>query len=403
MIDDRWSANKLKTWHRCARKFHNNYILGLGEPSTPTQDFGTVGHERLEERLLNMQDPSLPKPTMHFLADPYEVARMTALLAGYEVRWEHDAAKYTVLGVEVPFEYELAGHVIQGKMDGIVQRNADGRVQVMEHKFSGSDVSPGSNYFEKLALDVQCSVYVDAAAALGYGDVDVLYDVVAKPKHERKLATPEADRTFTKGRGCKVCGGKASGVRGDGNRRNMPDIAWAGSRDSWTADPPGASLVTQPAESGLAVAWSVVTADGARGSGYGKDATSAKCAAVDFLCECPACKGSGWEEAPRLHANQRAEDEIPDEFHDRILADIAARPDDFYSRTLVTRTEAQKQRARASILDTIRLARIAEAADIFPMNDSSCFAYNTRCQFFGSCTGVEDINDRIRFPLRSKP
>ncbi len=402
MIDERWSANRIKTWHRCPRKFHNSYILGLGEPSTPTTDFGSVGHERLEERLLNMQDPALPKPTMHFLSDPYEVARMTALLTGYEVRWAGDVEQYIVLGVEVPFEFELGGHVFQGKMDGLVQRKADGRVLILEHKFTGSDVSPGSNYFEKLALDVQCSIYIDAAAALGYGDVDVLYDVVAKPKHERKLATPEADRTMTKGRGCKVCGGKASGVQGSGKRKNAPTVGeWAqDAKGDWRVSGDGWDLLAR--DCGGYWLWKAEAPDASHGDHVDTEA-EAKEGAINALTMCPACQGYGWEEAPRLHANQRATDETPDEFHDRVLAEIAARPDDFFSRTLVTRTEAQKVRGRASILDTIKLARLAEVVDAFPMNDSACFAYNTRCPYLSACQGVDDINDRNRFPLRSKP
>ncbi len=357
MIDERWSANKLKTWHRCPRKFHNNYILGLGEPSNAAQDFGTVGHAVLENRLTEFMGGNGPAwPT---LSDAFDQARLEAVLAGYSVRWETDRAEYTVLAVEQAFEFALGGHVFQGRMDGIVQRNADGRVFGLEHKFSGSDTSVGSSYFEKLALDSQVSVYVDALIAMGYENVEgVLYDVIARPRHERRLATPAEDRTLTKGKGCKVCGGKAAGVQGSGKR-----ITSKGCTPAVANDPcPG-------------------------------------CPA----CECPACGGLGWEEAPRLHKGQRDTDETPDEFYARVVEDIASRPDDYYTRVVVTRTEADMQRARASILDTIKLARIAEVTDIFPMNDSSCFAFNSRCPFWLACVGVDDINDRNRFPLKVRP
>lgn len=348
MTDSRWSANKVKAWHRCHRLFRNRYVLGLGEPSTPVQDFGNVGHAALQDRLTEyMGENGQPWPR---LSDPFEQARLDAVLTGYQARWNDDREVYSVLAVEQSFEYELAGHIIQGRMDGIVQRIEDGRVLVKEHKFTGSDVSGGSAYWEKLVLDTQVSIYTDAATALGYDVAGVIYDVIAKPRHEPKKATPEADRTYTKGKGCKVCGGKAAGVRGSGRR---------------------------------------ITPKGPCTAATAANDLCAGCPA----CECPACNGAGWEEPPRLHANQRAEDETPDEFHDRILADIAKRPDDFYTRQTVVRTSEELPRMRADLLDTIKLARAAEVFDVFPRNGDACHQYGTRCWFWDLCCATSTIDD----------
>lgn len=351
---DRWSASKLKAWHRCARRFKHEHVLGLATPASDIADFGTAFHRRAENRLLAAMDaPRLPPVT---LPDLYETARLDALWNGYEVRWGNDD-QWRVLGAETHFEFELGGHVVSGYLDGLVQDTSDGKVYALEHKTTGSDTSGGATYWDRLALDTQVSVYIDAVTTLGLDCAGVIYDVVSRPRHERKLATPENDRTYTKGKGCKVCGGKASGVRGSGRRI--------------TPTSPGPHV---------------------------HDA--------DVLCSgcwCPACTGTGWEEAPRLHANQRDADETPDAFLARIVEDIAERPDDFYTRQIVVRTEAQKERGRQSILDTIKLARLSEVLDLFPMNDAACFAYNSKCPFFDACTGAADINDRNRFPLRTTP
>lgn len=403
MIDDRWSASKLRTWHRCARKFHHNYILNLGEPSTSTQDFGTVGHHRLEGRLLAMLPVATPQQGFMALPGDFEQARLDAVLAGYDVRWADDAEVYDVLGVEVPFAYELGGHTFHGKMDAIVQRRSDGRVFIVEHKFTGSDVSPGAAYFERLAVDVQVSVYVDAALAMGYGQVEVLYDVVTKPRHDPKLATPVEDRTMTQGKGCKACGGKAKEA-GTGLRPKMPTILWVpDGHGNWIASTPGALLTVALDEGSNEWAWNVQAPDTENHRGVAPTDEGARLAAVADLARCPACEGSGWAEAPRLHKGQRDTDETPAEFYNRILADIATRPDDYYTRPVIARTATDMERARASILDTVKLARLADVLGAFPMNDQSCFAYNSRCSFFGACSGVEDINDRNRFPLRTKP
>lgn len=350
---DRWNASKLKAWHRCHRRFRHEFVDGIDAGRSDIADFGTAFHNRCENRLLAAMDRPRVAPVV--LPDLFETARLDALWTGYEARWEDDTA-WRVLGAEVPFEYELGGHVINSSkgMDGLVQ-DADGKVYVLEHKTTGADVSGGAAYWERLALDVQVSVYIDACEALGYDCAGVIYDVVSRPRHERKMATPEEDRTLTKGKGCRVCGGKASGVQGSGRRI--------------TPTSPGPHLH----EAGTLC------------SG----------------CWCPACGGSGWEEAPRLHKGQRDTDETPDDFYARVVTDIAERPDDFYTRMIITRTEAQKQRGRQSILDTIKLARLAEVVDVFPMNDAACFAYNSKCPFYDACTGAADINDRNRFPLRT--
>ena len=299
-----WSATKLKTWHRCTRLFHYRYDLGLGEPTSDVAAFGKVGHEHLESDLrIAMGEPAIT-PTA--LPDTYEQARLYAVLDGYRERWTNSA--WNILGVEVPFQYELAGHIITGRMDGIVQDKSNGQVLVLEHKFTSSDASPGSAYWDKLALDAQCGIYLDGARVLGYDVAGVIYDVIAKPAHKVKRATPVDQRKYTK--------------------------------------------ATKTQES-------------------------------------------------RLHANQRETDETPDEFYNRIVADIAERPSDFYARAVIVRTEDEVPKMRADILDTIKLARIAEMFDIHPRNSDACNRFGSRCWFWDACVSAADISDPIRFPRRA--
>lgn len=196
MSADRWSVTRMRAWHRCHRLYHYRYCLDLGEPQTDAQAFGSVGHEVLEHCLRSDKGEELPELRSK-LTDAYELARLQASLYGYRTRWSH--VRWEVLGVEVPFEFELAGHVINGRMDGIVRDLDDGRVFVLEHKFTSSDTSPGSSYWERLAVDTQIGVYIDGAAVLGHDVAGVIYDVIVKPSHKVKRATPLADRKYTKG------------------------------------------------------------------------------------------------------------------------------------------------------------------------------------------------------------
>lgn len=196
MSQPTWSVSRMRTWHRCPRLHHYRYGLDLGEPPTDAQAFGSVGHVALETDLREKLGQVAPFDPLAMLPDAYERARLAALLAGYRLRWE--ATRWEILGVEVPFEFELGGYLVNGRMDGIVRDLADGRTWVLEHKFTGSDVSPGSTYWEKLALDVQVGVYIDGATVLGHEIAGVIYDVIAKPAHKPKRATPAGERRYTK-------------------------------------------------------------------------------------------------------------------------------------------------------------------------------------------------------------
>lgn len=130
-----------------------------------------------------------------------ELAMVEAMSLGYAARWELDGLE--ALAVEVAYEApvvasgkRIRGARRAGKIDAIV-RDVRGDVWVMEHKTTSQDIAPGSPYFERLAVDLQCSHYVLGARALGYDVRGVLYDVLRKPKLARKLATPVDQSRYT--------------------------------------------------------------------------------------------------------------------------------------------------------------------------------------------------------------
>lgn len=123
----------------------------------------------------------------------------SAMLLGYHARWIDASDGYTVQGAEVEFRRPLRGsetHELAGKMDVIV-RDTLGRLLVVEHKTTTSDISPGSLYWERLSLDSQLSTYLGHRFD-GEPIVGALYDVIARPKLTRDRSTPEAQRKWTK-------------------------------------------------------------------------------------------------------------------------------------------------------------------------------------------------------------
>lgn len=136
---------------------------------------------------------------------PFAVVTAEELLIGYTARWGDE--RLIALAVEVSFEIPLVNpatgaasrtFVLGGKVDAVVVDPA-GRVHVLEHKTTGSDIGPGSLYWEKVrSLDTQVSQYLHGVKALGFHAEDCIYDVIRKPGIRPLKATPEEDRKYTK-------------------------------------------------------------------------------------------------------------------------------------------------------------------------------------------------------------
>lgn len=363
MSDELYTTSRLKAHARCERYHRYRYDLGIQpDEMGAAASFGTAGHAALEVWYRALADGDPEAALVDAIAtvdtsqlDAYDRAKLRVLVRGYNARWllefvDGDGVYlFDVLGVESQFRYDLGGFEIGGKLDALVRRRSDGAMFVVEHKFTGSNVGDGESYWERLAIDTQVSIYLDGASVLTGEDVaGVIYDVIARPSHKPHKATPLERQTFTKGKGCKPCGGKA-GEAGSGKMRT-----------------PGAALTFTDAP-------------------------------------CSICKGSGWspdDGAPRLHADQRATDETPEEFEARITEAVAEAPDDTYKRAVIVRLDDELPTMRRDLLDRIELIEFGRKRNIAPRNPDQCFAYGSVCPFFGACSGRADIEDPIRFPRR---
>jgi hypothetical protein len=109
------------------------------------------------------------------------------LLHGYAVNYP--GLQVEVIASEKSFDIPLVNPETQapmrlfrfaGQIDKIV-RLPDGRLAVMEHKTTSDDLAPESDYWTRLRVDHQISLYLLAARALGYQVETVIYDVIRKP------------------------------------------------------------------------------------------------------------------------------------------------------------------------------------------------------------------------------
>lgn len=181
----------------CRKKYQFSYVLGI----RPCYDakalrMGTAVHAGLDclkkgmhvdLALAVVRDCYLVMPES-FDANDWQIECETAvaLVNGYAWRW---SAPMTVVASEQSWNLRLLNPEtnspstvfdIAGKMDGIIKME-DGRLAVLEHKTCSEDIGLESDYWRRLQLDHQITLYVYAARQLGHAVATVLYDVIRKP------------------------------------------------------------------------------------------------------------------------------------------------------------------------------------------------------------------------------
>lgn len=203
------TASRARSARACRRRHYLQYVLGY----RPAEDahalrFGTLLHIGLEAWWKAIQN-GIPQEQWLAAAqaavleqrDVAEIDRckLQVLFTGYHLRWMNE--DYEVLGVELKFEGPLlnpaTGRASQnwrlaGKLDVLVRCRVTGRILIIEHKSSSEDVSPSADYWRRLRMDSQVSVYFEGARILGHTVDACLYDVVGKFRHDF-IAVPLLD------------------------------------------------------------------------------------------------------------------------------------------------------------------------------------------------------------------
>jgi hypothetical protein len=197
MADQRITNSRANTFKTCARRHLFAYELGLRkEHEGMTLRFGSAVHIGLDihkkggtvedaiRQAVEAYDANHPDYGDGWLVEREQIAR---LLSGYFWRWS--VMPLEIVASELTFELPLVNpetgkpsrtFMVAGKIDAIV-RLEDGRLAVMEHKTTGDDLDPTSDYWKRLRVDSQISIYWQAAKDAGHDIETVLYDVIRKP------------------------------------------------------------------------------------------------------------------------------------------------------------------------------------------------------------------------------
>ncbi len=381
------SASSYDVWSTCPRLYYWNHIIKMRRAREEgARRFGTLYHKGLEAWWLAMDGGDVPwrdkdaalvsalrniaENARHIETDPYDVARAEAMIIAYHARYfelEFESVHATGGGVELWFNNplrdgagrEIPGWRVTGRKD-VVKKFADGRTKPVEHKTTSSEINLASDYWARLSVDMQLSIYIDAAQFAGIRTDEALYDVSRKPGIRPSTATPKEKLKYTQGKGCKTCGGRAGGKLG-------------------VAKGTGRVMVTRDVD--------------------GKK--------TDIEVDDEACNGTGWSEEPRLHAGARLTDETGIEFRGRVAEEIASDPDAYFRQGIIRRTPDQLANARDNMVVTAGLigslvelghqaTRAGELSDpaamrCFPQNTQTCTSiYGRRCDFLDVCSGGTD-------------
>lgn len=205
--DNRLTYSQIACMRDCERKHYLRYVVGMTkERDALPLRIGKAVHVALQMRGLGetIQDSiskglekyrdSLPEAMIIDEEERYKEkineVIIDCLLTGYFWRWEDMDKDIEIVANEQQFELPIWNpetgaksrtFVIAGKIDNIV-RLGDGRLALREYKTSGSDIADDADYWKRLTIDTQLSIYYIAALELGFEIQTVLYDVIRKPE-----------------------------------------------------------------------------------------------------------------------------------------------------------------------------------------------------------------------------
>ena len=198
------TKSRLTAWRRCKRFHRLRYLDGWESASrSEALTFGTIVHAGLEaywsKRIVD---------DMTVNVDPIlEIKAEEILLAYTKVAWP-DRDDYEVVAVEHPVRFPLLNpdtmqasrtYEMASVIDLVLKRKSTGEMILVEHKTTGSDFSDdAADYWNRLSMDPQLSLYVVACEAEGWKIDRIIYDVMARPQLRLKLATPLDKRRYTK-------------------------------------------------------------------------------------------------------------------------------------------------------------------------------------------------------------
>ena len=196
----------MQTYRRCARQYDYKYNRRLSRTSdSKALRMGAAIHKGIELKRLDDKNGVVRDRQEYIdaatdgIEDAFEAAVVATLLAGYF--WRYQEENLIPLEVESVFEMPLVNpetgtasrtFTLMGKCDEYAE--ILDREYLVERKTTSEDISEGSQYWQRLRIDPQISLYYLAARQRGLNPASIVYDVIRKPTIQpRQIPELDAD------------------------------------------------------------------------------------------------------------------------------------------------------------------------------------------------------------------
>jgi hypothetical protein len=180
------SYSSINVAKQCWRKYYFKYIEGL-EPidQGPNLKLGVIIHDAL----YNYYSGMAPADVAKFIDNKFEeeshkveqsdvenIQTLQAIARGMWDAFPKDMLNFQTILPEHPFALDFNGISIEGRLDGIVQK--DGKYWVREVKTTSLQQR---QFKERMAVSEQADLYYWAARKLGFPVEGIMYDALHKP------------------------------------------------------------------------------------------------------------------------------------------------------------------------------------------------------------------------------
>jgi hypothetical protein len=179
----------------CPRRHQLRFEYGIApEQESEAVRIGTAVHVARDAEAKG-ENPEAAIAALGTL-DPYEMAVVVAMCITHKERWADEHLE--VVTSELPFNLPLRNPRTGAaspiwRLAGVIDRiyRYHGSLVLVDDKTTTEDIGPGSNYWLRLSLDEQMSIYLLAARELGYNISTILYDVTVRPLLRPYKKTPD--------------------------------------------------------------------------------------------------------------------------------------------------------------------------------------------------------------------
>lgn len=205
--------SRMASARMCLRHHWYRYELGIVKDSEAEYyKFGKAFHAGLE-CWHKTQNPgeALAAALKVPVSNDYDHEILTSLIAAYTrltepIQFDRAEMQFEIPIINPDTKHPARNFALSGKIDGLFIDDA-GRNLIIEHKTTSEDISPDSDYWLRLRVDPQISLYTLAARRMGIDICGVLYNVVRKPSIRPKQI-PETDENDV-----KICVDDVTGER----------------------------------------------------------------------------------------------------------------------------------------------------------------------------------------------